>query len=102
MITATTYDEVITMINLRNFQDAIWLALAAIMAGSGDLDILRRLRKLHARRLDQASYGGHMAAHMAVGLLFMSGGQYTLGTSPLATAALFCSTYPKFPLTPGD
>ena len=90
------------MINLRNFQDALCVSLAAVMAGSGDLDVLRRLRKLHGRRHDQANYGGHMAAHMAVGLLFMSGGQYTLGTSPLSTAALFCATYPKFPTTPSD
>lgn len=73
------------------------------MAGSGDLDVLRRLRRLHGRRHDDAIYGNHMAAHMAVGLLFMSGGQYTLGSSPLATAALFCATYPKFSAThPGD
>ena len=64
--------------------------------------MLRRLRQLHGRRHDEASYGGHMAAHMAIGLLFLSGGQYTLGTSPLATAALFCATYPKFPATPAD
>lgn len=99
---AMTYDECISLTNLRSFQDALCVALAAIMAGSGDLDVLRRLRKLHGRRHDQANYGGHMAAHMAVGLLFISGGQYTLGNTPLATAALFCATYPKFPLNPSD
>jgi len=97
-----TYDENISRINLRAFQDALALGLAAIMAGTGDLDVLRRLRRLHGRRHDEATYGGHMAAHMAIGLLFMSGGQYTLGSSLLATAALFCSTYPKFPATPAD
>lgn len=97
-----TYDETICRINLRAFQDGLCLALASVMAGSGDLDVLRRLRRLHGRRHDEANYGGHMAAHMAIGLLFMSGGQYTLGTSPLATAALFCATYPKFPATPAD
>jgi anaphase-promoting complex subunit 1 len=99
---ANGYDRTITIINLRSCQDAICLALAMVMAGSGDLGILRLLRKLHARRFDQATYGGHMAAHMAIGLLFMSGGQYTLGNSPLATAALFCATYPKFPPSPAD
>lgn len=97
-----TYDEQITLVNLRAFQDALCLGLAAIMAGSGDLDVLRRLRRLHGRRHDEANYGGHMAAHMAIGFLFMSGGLYTLGTSPLATASLFCATYPKFPATPAD
>ena len=99
---AMTYDENITRINLRAYLDALCLALAAVMAGSGDLDVLRRLRRLHGRRHDEANYGGHMAAHMAIGILFMSGGQYTIGTSPIATAALFCSTYPKFPSTPAD
>ena len=99
---AMTYDENISRINLRAFQDAICVALAAVMAGSGNLDVLRRLRRLHGRRYDEANYGGHMAAHMAIGLLFMSGGQYTIGSSPLATAALFCATYPKFPATPAD
>src|SRR5271156_1784564 len=97
-----TYDENICRINLRAFQDALSLALAAIMAGSGDLAVLRILRRLHGRRHDEANYGGHMAAHMAIGLLFMSGGQCTLGTSPLATAALFVSTYPKFPSNSAD
>jgi anaphase-promoting complex subunit 1 len=97
-----TYDENISRINLRAFLDALCLALAAVMAGSGDLDVLRRLRRLHGRRHDEANYGGHMASHMAIGMLFMSGGQYTIGTSPLATAALFCATYPKFPSTPAD
>jgi anaphase-promoting complex subunit 1 len=102
LMLAMTYDERISLANLRSFQDALCVALAAIMAGSGDLYVLRRLRKLHGRRHDQANYGGHMAAHMAVGLLFMSGGQYTLGNTPLATAALFCAAYPKFPITPAD
>jgi anaphase-promoting complex subunit 1 len=97
-----TYDENVSQINLRAFQDALCLGLAAIMAGTGDLDVLRRLRRLHSRRHDEATYGGHMAVHMAIGLLFISGGQYTLRSSRLATAALFCSTYPKFPTTPGD
>lgn len=97
-----TYDETISQKNLRAFQDALCLGLAAIMSGTGDLDVLRRLRRLHGRRHDEANYGGHMAAHMAIGLLFMCGGQYTLGSSRLATAALFCSTFPKFPATPAD
>ena len=97
-----TYDENISRTNLRAFQDALCLGLAAIMAGTGDLDVLRRLRQLHGRRHDETNYGGHMAAHMAIGVLFLSGGQYTLGTSPLATASLFCATYPKFPATPAD
>jgi anaphase-promoting complex subunit 1 len=97
-----TYDDNIARINLRASLDALCISLACIMAGSGDLDVLRRLRVLHGRRHDEANYGAHMAAHMAIGLLFMGAGQFTLGTSPLATAALFCATYPKFPSTPSD
>jgi len=99
---ALQFEEKTSLINLRFFQDALCIALAAVMAGSGDLPVLRILRRLHGRRYDEANYGGHMAAHMAIGLLFMSGGQCSLGTSPLATAALFTASYPKFPSVPSD
>jgi anaphase-promoting complex subunit 1 len=99
---AMTFDDNVYRINCRFLQDALSISLACIMAGSGDLDVLRRLRRLHGRRPDEANYGNHMAAHMSIGLLFMSGGQYTIGNSPLATAALFISTYPKFPCSASD
>lgn len=43
-----------------------------------------------------------MAYHMALGLLFVGGGGYTLGTSPSCVATLLCSFYPRFPTSPSD
>ena len=46
------------------------------MCGSGDLDVLRLIRRLHVRiGHPEVSYGSHMAVHMALGLLFLGGGR---------------------------
>jgi len=73
-----------------------------VMAGTGNLELLRRLRKLHHRLAPDISYGNHMATQMSLGLLFLGGGEYTLSTSNKAIAALFCAFYPQFPDTVGD
>lgn len=76
------------------------LALAVIVAGSGDLHVLRLLRRLRKRSgpsLGRQRYGSHMAMHMAIGFVFMGGGCQTFGTSNIAIAALLCSIYPRFP-----
>lgn len=70
------------------------------MAGTGELNVLRRLRVMHGQVSPSVDYGQHLASHMALGLLFLGKGRYTLGTSKLATAALFCAFYPVFPSSP--
>jgi len=47
------------------------------MSGSGDIEILRLVR-MHHVKVDEGSYGKHMALHMALGLLFLGGGRYVL------------------------
>lgn len=49
---------------------AVALALAAVMAGSGDLDVLRTLRELRWK-VDDVTYGTHMALSMAIGKAFL-------------------------------
>ncbi|EGE78938.1 anaphase-promoting complex subunit 1 [Blastomyces dermatitidis ATCC 18188] len=93
------YDEKLTRNAVRNCQDIIALSAAAVMAGTGDLIVFRRLRSLHGHVGGDIPYGSHMAAHMAIGMLFLGGGTYTLGTSNLGIAALLCSFYPVFPTT---
>lgn len=93
------YDMRLARNSARNCQDIVALSAAAVMAGTGDLALLRRLRSLHGRIDSDTPYGSHMAAHMAIGLLFLGGGSYTLGTSDLAVASLLCSLYPIFPTT---
>ncbi|CAN8002147.1 unnamed protein product [Ixodes hexagonus] len=82
------------------------LGLSLVMAGTGDLEVLRLCRHLRLRS-GQASghvlYGSHLATHMAMGLLFLGGGGgLTLGTSPLAVAALVCALFPRFPIHSSD
>lgn len=96
---AVNYDGKLARNSVRNCQDIVALAAAAAMAGTGDLAVFRRLRSLHGRVDADKPYGSHMAAHMAIGMLFLGGGTYTLGTSDLATASLLLSFYPIFPMT---
>ncbi|KAJ5469499.1 Negative regulator of mitosis [Penicillium diatomitis] len=94
-----SYDGRLTRNSVRNCQDIVSLSAAAVMAGTGDLLLFRRLRSLHGRVDPDTPYGSHMAAHMAIGMLFLGGGSYTLGSSDLGVAALLCALYPIFPTT---
>jgi len=70
------------------------------MAGTGDLDTMRICRHLRNRvgpTNNVVIYGSHLATHMALGLLYLGGGRYTLSTSPPALAAMICAFFPKFP-----
>lgn len=76
------------------------------MAGTGNIEIMRLVRHLR-RRVGAASsavvtYGSHLMIHMALGLLFLGGGRYTLSNSPASVAALICAFYPKFPTHSND
>ena len=75
------------------------LAQGMVMAGSGDLDVMRTCRMLRSRvhNNNTVTYGSHMAVHLALGLLFLGGGQLGLANSPEAVAVLLCAFYPKFP-----
>lgn len=81
------------------------LAAGMIMAGRGDLSVLRVCRRLRARtpthtqhpHAPPLTHGGQMAVHNTIGLLFLGGGRATLSTSPLAVAALLAAFFPKFP-----
>lgn len=95
---ALNYDAKLTRNSVRNCQDVVALATAAVMAGTGDLIVLRRLRALHGRIDQETPYGSHLAGHMAIGALFLGGGTYTFGTSNLAIASLLCAFYPLFPI----
>ncbi|KAL8740033.1 MAG: hypothetical protein Q9190_007219 [Brigantiaea leucoxantha] len=99
---ATNYDSKLARITVRNCQDTVALSAACIMAGTGDLLIFRRLRSLHGRCDPDTPYGSHLAAHMAIGVLFLGGGTHTFGTSNIAVASLLCAFYPLFPPTVMD
>lgn len=96
-LTSIRYDSRLARNTVRNCQDLIALSAATVMAGTGDLEIFRRLRALHGRIGPEIPYGSHLAAHMAFGALFIAGGTQTFSRSNKAIASLICAFYPLFP-----
>lgn len=91
------YDAKLARSALRRCIDVLALAAAVVMAGTGDLQTFRYLRRLHGRTDAETPYGSHLAAHLAIGTLFLGGGTYTFSTSDLAVAALIVAFYPLWP-----
>lgn len=101
-INADSFDKKLTRNTVRNCQDLVALATVTVMAGTGDLQVFRRLRSMHGRDDGETPYGSHLAAHLAIGALFLGGGTFTFGTSNLAIASLLVAFYPIFPFTVQD
>jgi anaphase-promoting complex subunit 1 len=101
-IEANTFDKKLTRNTIRNCQDLLALAAATVMAGTGDLVVFRRLRSMHGRDDNETPYGSHLAAHLAIGALFLGGGTFTFGTSNIAIASLLVAFYPIFPSSVQD
>lgn len=81
------------------------LGLSLVMAGTGDLEVMRMCRHLRLRSTHASShvlYGSYLATHMALGFLFLGGTELTLSTRPMAVAALLCSLFPCFPIHSSD
>ena len=91
------YDAKLARSTIRRCIDVLALSAATVMAGTGDLKTFRYLRRLHGRADPETTYGSHLASHLAIGVLFLGGGTYTLGTSDLAIASVMCAFYPLFP-----
>ncbi|KAL2130934.1 hypothetical protein VTI74DRAFT_5739 [Chaetomium olivicolor] len=101
-IPVKNFDNELARNNVRMCMDLLALSCATVMAGTGDIPVLRRLRALHGRDDASTSYGSHLAAHLAIGALFLGCGTATFGTSDLAVAALLISFYPLFPANVQD
>ncbi|KAI8620504.1 hypothetical protein BC830DRAFT_1059194 [Chytriomyces sp. MP71] len=100
---AITYREKLNKSVVRTCCDVIVVSLGVVMAGSGNLELLRRFHKLSDRISTDVSYGSHMALQMALGFLFLGGAAgFTLGSSDQAVAALVCALYPRFPMSAED
>ncbi|XP_032663807.1 anaphase-promoting complex subunit 1 isoform X2 [Odontomachus brunneus] len=85
--------------------NVVLLSTAVVMAGTGNLDVMRICRHIRTRVGPASSvvtYGSHLATHMALGFLFLGGGRYNLSNSPFAVAALIISLFPKFPTHSND
>lgn len=97
-----TYEGRIRRTAARQGMNMVTIALAVVMSGTGELNVLRRLRVSHGQEGAGVNYGTHMAMHMACGILFLGRGHYTLGNSNLAIAAMSIAFFPRFLASPGD
>lgn len=97
-----THDQKLTQLGVINTQDCLALSLAIVMVGTGDLDTFRRLRILHGRAGSEVPYDSFMATHLAMGTLFLGGGQFAFSRSNLAIASLLIAFYPLFPSSMQD
>ncbi|GAA5931103.1 anaphase promoting complex subunit 1 [Sporobolomyces koalae] len=94
---AATVEAKIKRHSLRTCLGAVSIALAMVMAGTGELNVLRRLRVAHGHLSEGLTYGYHLSTHMALGLLFLGEAKYTLSNSNGAIATLLLALFPIFP-----
>ena len=92
-----SFDDRCVQVISRMCLDVLALSCATVMAGTCDLKVLRILRSLHGRSDSETTYGSHMAAHMAIGVLSLGCGTQTFSTSNMAVASLLVAFYPVFP-----
>ena len=82
---------------IRDGLNLISLSVNMVMAGTGEINCLRRLRYAYGMYNQPIRYGAHMATYMSLGVLFLGGGRYTLGTSDAAIACMVTAFFPRFP-----
>ncbi|XP_067942249.1 anaphase-promoting complex subunit 1-like [Watersipora subatra] len=88
---------------LENTLCTCLLSLAMVMSGSGDLEVLRLCRYLRTRiAVPLVTYGSHLAIHMALSLLFLGSGRYTLSSKPETLPLLIAAFFPRFPVHSND
>ena len=90
------YDHRIKRSAIREGLNLVSISLTMVMAGTGEINCLRRLRYAYGMYNHPIRYGSHVANHMSIGLLFLGGGRYTLGTSDAAIACMVAAFYPRF------
>jgi anaphase-promoting complex subunit 1 len=77
------------------------VALSYVMAGTGDLACLRIFRELRWK-VEDVNYGSHMSIGMAIGMLFLAGGNASLRRDPFSISCLLLSICPRFPMRTAD
>ncbi|KAF5357388.1 hypothetical protein D9758_005889 [Tetrapyrgos nigripes] len=102
-----SFDYRIKRSAVRDGLNLISIALSMVMAGTGEITCLRRLRYgygMYSQTMAHPSfkYGVHVATHQALGLLFLGGGRYTLGTSNAAIACMVAAFFPRVHAASGD
>lgn len=97
---APSFDWRIKRSAVRDGLNLITISLSMVMAGTGEITCLKRLRYaygMYANTMYHPSfkYGIHVATHQALGLLFLGGGRFTLGTSDAAIACMVTAFFPR-------
>ncbi|KAI0633465.1 hypothetical protein C8Q77DRAFT_789189 [Trametes polyzona] len=100
--TGLAYDHRIKRSALREGLNLISLSMAMVMTGTGEVNCLRRYRYAYGVHNSGIRYGSFTATTISIGLIFLGGGRYTLGTSDASIACLIAAFYPRFPQTPSD
>ncbi|KAI0674923.1 hypothetical protein C8Q78DRAFT_965335 [Trametes maxima] len=100
--TGVAYDHRIKRSALREGLNLITLSMGMVMTGTGEVNCLRRFRYAYGVHSPHVRYGSFTATNMAVGMLFLGGGRYTLGTSDASIACMVAAFYPRFAQTPSD
>ncbi|KAG2076443.1 hypothetical protein BDR04DRAFT_1148887 [Suillus decipiens] len=90
------FDHKIKRSAVREGLNLISIALCMVMAGTGEITCLRRLRYAYGMYHQAFRYGVHVATHLSLGLLFLGAGRYTLGTSNAAIACMVVAFFPRF------
>ncbi|EAU87599.1 anaphase promoting complex subunit 1 [Coprinopsis cinerea okayama7 len=100
MNSGPAYDQKIKRAAVRDGLNQISLALCMVMAGTGEISCLRRIR--YAYGVFQVNmyhpsfrFGVHLATMQSLGLLFLGAGRYTLGTSDAALACMIAAFFPR-------
>ncbi|KAI6022871.1 hypothetical protein BKA83DRAFT_463602 [Pisolithus microcarpus] len=81
------FDHKIKRSAVREGLNLVSIALCMVMAGTGEISCLRRLRYAYGMYHQAFRYGVHVATHLSLGLLFLGAGRFTLGTSNAAIAS---------------
>ncbi|KAJ8074862.1 Anaphase-promoting complex subunit 1 [Marasmius tenuissimus] len=85
---------------VRDGLNLISISLSMVMAGTGEITCLKRLRYAYGMYTSAMyhpafKYGIHVATHQSLGLLFLGGGRFTLGTSNAAIACMIAAFFPR-------
>ncbi|KAF9038341.1 hypothetical protein BDZ89DRAFT_1010783 [Hymenopellis radicata] len=102
-----TFDHRIKRSAVRDGLNLLSVSLSMVMAGTGEITSFRRLRYAYGM-FNQTmyhpshKYGIHVSTYQAIGLLFLGGGRFTLGTSDAAIASMVIAFFPRYHQTSAD
>ncbi|PRT56950.1 Negative regulator of mitosis [Wickerhamiella sorbophila] len=87
----TSVDERICKFGLTSLQSRLVISVSLVAAGRGTVSVLQRLRPLFAPITPDTTYDEYVGVSMAMGILFLGGGQYSFSRSPRSIGCLAIS-----------